>query len=110
MDSLAHVERIQCNSTFPVYSQAHVRSMEDYRQLYDLSINNPGTFWSKVASDFHWHTPLPSDPESVLCFNFDLNAGPINVEFLKGAKTNISYNLLDRIVNRGYGNRIAYYW
>ena len=110
MDSLAHVERIQCTNQFPVSSQRHIQSMDDYYQQYELSIRKPGLFWKQVASDYYWHTPLPSNPDKVLRYNFDVNEDSIQIEFLKGVKTNISYNLLDRIINRGFGNRIAYYW
>lgn len=110
MDSLAHVERIHCTKNFPVTQRLHVPTIEEYRRQYDLSISQPGKFWSQVAADFTWKSPLPTSESAILNYNFDLNEGPIEVQFLKGVKTNISYNLLDRIINKGSGERIAYFW
>lgn len=110
MDSLAHVERIRCGDEFPVKRQAHLKSFDDYQRLYRCSIETPGVFWKSIADNFYWHTPLPADPNKVMQYNFNLNHGPIKTEFLKGVQTNITYNLLDRIINRGFGDRIAYYW
>lgn len=110
MDSLAHVERIQCTDSFPVKRQALVPTLGDYDRLYQQSIQSPGQFWLKVAQEFHWHTPLPTNPADIFNYNFNVKNGPIKTEFLKGVKTNICYNLLDRIIERGFGDRIAYYW
>lgn len=35
-------------------SQAHIRSLEEYEKLYKLSLEDPDTFWSKQAEEFHW--------------------------------------------------------
>lgn len=110
MDSLAHVERIQCTDQFPVKKSAHFKHFDEYKLLYECSIRTPGVFWNMIAEDFYWHTPLPSNPDDILSYNFDINAGPIKVDFLKGVKTNICYNLLDRNINKGFGDRVAYYW
>ena len=45
-----------------------------------------------------------------LDYNFDLSKGPIFTKWMKGARTNICYNALDRHVHNGLGDRIAYYW
>ena len=43
-------------------------------------------------------------------FNFNLNDGPISIEWFKGAVTNVCYNALDRHVKAGNGDRVAIYW
>lgn len=43
-------------------------------------------------------------------YNFDLDKGPISVEWYKGAQTNISYNCLDRHVKAGKGDKTAMFW
>ncbi|KAI2802060.1 hypothetical protein RDWZM_010454 [Blomia tropicalis] len=110
MDSLSHVERIRVDETFPINGIAHCRTMDEYRRLYEQSIKEPGMFWSKLAEDFYWHTPLPNDVDRMFHYNFDLNKDSIRIEFMSGVRTNISYNLLDRIIERGYGDRVAYHW
>ena len=43
-------------------------------------------------------------------YNFDLKKARIKIEWMKGAKTNISYNCLDRNVENGHGDKVAFHW
>ena len=43
-------------------------------------------------------------------FNFDVRNGPISVEWFRGAKTNITYNCLDRHVAAGKGDQTCFLW
>lgn len=46
-----------------------------------------------------------------LCsYNFDRSKGPIFVKWFEGATTNMCCNCLDRHVEAGHGNRVAFYW
>uniref|UniRef100_A0A8C0UH94 Acetyl-coenzyme A synthetase n=1 Tax=Cyanistes caeruleus TaxID=156563 RepID=A0A8C0UH94_CYACU len=46
-----------------------------------------------------------------LKYNFDVTKGKIFIEWMKGATTNICYNLLDRNVNeKKLGDKVAFYW
>ena len=42
--------------------------------------------------------------------NFNIDKGPISIEWFCGAETNIAYNCLDRHVEAGKGDKIAMYW
>ncbi|GJQ11766.1 hypothetical protein GpartN1_g3557.t1 [Galdieria partita] len=78
-----------------------------YFQLYERSVTDPEGFWSEIAKrDFYWHKPFSSP---VLNYNFDIRKGPIFVEWFKGGKTNMCYNALDRHVEAGFGDQVAYY-
>lgn len=47
----------------------------------------------------------------MLKYNFDVTKGSIYVKCMEGAKTNICYNVLDRLVReRNLGEKVAYYW
>jgi acetyl-CoA synthetase len=35
-------------------AKAHINSMDQYRKMYEESINDPDAFWGKVAEDFTW--------------------------------------------------------
>jgi acetyl-CoA synthetase len=87
---------------------AHISNIDDYHRIYDLSIQEPDTFWLNIAKQFYWHNGIKSDP--IFSYNFDVNNGPIDVQFMKGSKTNACFNLVDRVINSGLGHRIAYYW
>ncbi|KAM4688575.1 acetyl-coenzyme A synthetase, cytoplasmic-like isoform 1-T2 [Discoglossus pictus] len=87
---------------------AHVPDLSTYRDLYQKSINNPQEFWMAVASEFTWKTPPAG---KVLDYNFDVTKGKIFVDFMKGAKTNVCYNVLDRnVMEKNLGEKTAYFW
>ena len=87
--------------------KAHVKGMQEYEALYKESVEHPAEFWSKVAADYYWKTPATG---KIWESNFDVEKGPIFLKFMEGATTNICYNALDRNVERGLGNKIAFYW
>ena len=71
---------------------SHVGSMNDYRTRYQKSIDDPETFWSEVADDFHWFSKW----DQVRRHNYDRRTGPVSIEWFSGAKTNVCYNCVDR--------------
>ena len=34
--------------------QAHIKSMDEYKRMYDRSIKDPDGFWGEVANGFYW--------------------------------------------------------
>ena len=67
---------------------AHINE-EQYAQMYARSVEDPDGFWAEQADKFiDWFKPWDSVQES----NF--HSGDIN--WFKGAKLNVSYNCLDR--------------
>lgn len=91
-----------------IVEKSYVKSMDEYHQLYKKSIENPKEFWGEIAKQFHWETPI--DPEKFCSYNFDISKGPIDIKWLPGASTNVCYNLLDKNVRNGLGDKVAYYW
>lgn len=88
--------------------RAYVRGMQQYHDLHRKSTEDPASFWSDIASQFHWEVPY--DVNNFCSYNFDLDEGPISIKWMEGAKTNICYNLLDRNIQNGMGDKIAFYW
>ncbi|KAG5677026.1 hypothetical protein PVAND_006813 [Polypedilum vanderplanki] len=87
---------------------SYVSSLQQYNELYKESIEHPEKFWGNIAKQFHWETP--ADPKNFLSYNFDISKGPISIKWMEGASTNICYNLLDRNIKNGHGDKIAFYW
>ncbi len=84
---------------------AYIKTYEAYKAMYEKSLKDPDAFWSEVANDFVWFKKW----DKINNFNFDLNKGPIKIEWFAGAKTNITVNCLDRqLVKRG--NKTAIIW
>lgn len=91
-----------------VSKNAYIKSMAEYKKLHKKSIEDPVEFWSDIAKQFHWETPI--DKDKFWSYNFDVTKGPVHIKWLEGASTNICYNLLDRNIRLGLGDKIAFYW
>ncbi|KAK3577488.1 hypothetical protein CHS0354_026439 [Potamilus streckersoni] len=90
-----------------IQNEAHVQSMDQYREMYKRSVEDPAGFWGDIAKQYHWESPQTGE---FLNYNFDYTKGPISIKWLEGAKTNICYNAVDRHVENGHGDKIAFYW
>ena len=90
-----------------ISSVAHCSSMKQYKEMSEKSINDPEAFWGKIAKEFHFQKESSG---KFLDYNFDVNKGEIYIKWMEGAKTNIAYNCLDRHVDNGKGDNIAFYW
>ncbi|KAJ8928991.1 hypothetical protein NQ314_018348, partial [Rhamnusium bicolor] len=87
---------------------AYISSFAQYKEMYQKSIDNPEEFWGDIAKQFYWETPI--DINKFFRYNFDVTKGPIFNKWFDGATTNVSYNLLDRNIRNGHGDKIAFYW
>ncbi len=81
-------------------AQAHIKSVEEYQQLYKRSIEDPEGFWRDVAQNFHWFKPF----DKVLEWNCPY------AKWFVGGKTNVSYNCVDLQIERGHATRTAILW
>ncbi|MGI2299809.1 acetate--CoA ligase [Candidatus Cardinium hertigii] len=90
-----------------IQRRAYIASLDEYLKIYNASVKDPAKFWEKVATAFFWKTK-PAGP--FLNYNFDPNEGNIFIKWMEGATTNICYNLVDKPIQDGYGDKIAYYW
>ncbi len=67
--------------------QAHVGSLEAYRELYQRAVEHPEEFWAEMAEkEIHWFEK----------WHHAFEWHPPFVKWFVGAKTNASYNCLDR--------------
>jgi acetyl-CoA synthetase len=83
--------------------RAWIRSMDQYRKMYERSIKDPEGFWSEMAAEFFWHKKW----KKVRSFDFK---DKIDIKFFQGAQTNITYNALDRHVEGDRRDKIALLW
>ena len=84
-----------------VQSKSYIRSMDEYLEMYQTSINDPDAFWLDVAKNISW-------------FNFPTSAQggdflKVNHQWFMGGKLNVSYNCLDRHLEKS-GNKTAIIW
>ena len=104
--SEANIESIlQEQRLFPPsaeFSQtAHIKSLEDYQQLYERAKTDPEGFWGELAEqELHWFQPW----DKVLDWQ------PPFVKWFEGGKLNLSYNCLDRHLTTWRKNKAALIW
>ncbi|MYF74796.1 MAG: acetate--CoA ligase, partial [Gemmatimonadetes bacterium] len=84
---------------------AHVPSIDAYGKQYEKSIADPEAFWVEIANTFHWYKKW----DTVRSYNYNIDNGPISIKWFEGARTNITYNCIDRhLASRG--DQVAILW
>jgi acetyl-CoA synthetase len=68
---------------------------------YEEAARDPAAWWAKAAGELHWAEPW----DTVL----DESDAPF-YKWFTGGKLNASHNCLDRHVEAGRGDRVAYHW
>lgn len=81
--------------------------MEEYQRRWKESIDDPYQFWGQIAKEFHWKKEPTK--EDFVNYNFNVNDGPIKIEWMKGSKLNICYNTLDRHLEKR-ASQVAFHW
>ncbi|MCP6760327.1 MAG: AMP-binding protein, partial [Fischerella sp. CENA71] len=80
---------------------AHIKSLEDYRHLYEKAKANPEQFWAELAEqELHWFAKW----DQVLDWQ------PPFAKWFVNGKINISYNCLDRHLTTWRKNKAAIIW
>ena len=74
--------------------------MDEYRTMYERSVNDPEGFYAEVAAELHWFEKWSSVVE------FEAPAA----KWFVGGKTNLCYNCVDRHVESGHGDQPAIVW
>jgi acetyl-CoA synthetase len=100
IESILHEKRL-FPPTAEFSEKAHVKSLEEYRALYEKAKADPQAFWAELATQEldwfqNWDTVLDWQP-------------PFAKWFVNG-KINISYNCLDRHLTTWRKNKAALIW
>jgi acetyl-CoA synthetase len=99
IESVLHEERV-----FPppaeFAAQAHIKSFEEYEQIYNQAAENPEAFWASVAESLHWFQKW----DTVLEWDEPF------AKWFVGGKLNVSYNCIDRHLETARKNKAAIIW
>ncbi len=82
--------------------KAHIKSFRQYEKLYRESIKNPSKFWPKIAKELFWFKKWKKV--------YSWNPKTLKCRWFEGAKTNVSYNCLDRHLATWRKNKAALIW
>ena len=88
------------NSNFS--SKSHISNMDEYKKMYESSINDPSGFWEKAAERISWYKSWSA------VSNHDFING--RIEWFVGGKLNACYNCIDRHIEKGHGEKTAIIW
>jgi len=78
-----------------------ITSLEQYKEQFEKSIEDPNAFWDYEAKSFNWFEPY----DDVCKWNFK----DPDVKWFLNGKTNITFNCLDRHIEQR-GDQVAILW
>jgi len=82
--------------------KAHIKSLEEYKGIYQKSIDDPEGFWAESAQQIDWYKKW----DKVLVEDFKEGKH----EWFIGGKMNVAYNCLDRHLKNWRRNKAALIW
>ncbi len=81
--------------------RAHVKGLEEYRELYDRAKRDPRAFWAELAqTELTWFRP----------FSMTLEWEPPTAKWFSGGTINAAYNCLDRHLTTERRTKPALIW
>jgi len=84
-----------------------VKSLEQYQQMYDHSINDPDGFWLEQAKEMvTWF----KEPTVAREYTWDTEARTIEHTWFADGELNVTYNCLDRHMGTERENKTALIW
>jgi acetyl-CoA synthetase len=85
-----------------IRQKAYIKSMEEYKQIYQKSIADPEGFWAEMAEQLDWYKKW----DKVLVNDFK----EAKHEWFVGGKLNACYNCVDRHLTTWRKNKAALIW
>jgi len=83
-------------------ARAYIRNLDEYRKIYQKSIDDPEGFWAQMAQQLEWYKRW----DKVLVDDF-ANA---QHEWFVGGKINVTNNCIDRHLKTWRKNKAAFIW
>ncbi|MBN1863118.1 MAG: acetate--CoA ligase [Dehalococcoidales bacterium] len=82
--------------------QAYIKSLAQYKEIYQRSVDDPEKFWGEMAEQLDWFKKW----DKVLVEDFKEGKH----QWFVGGKLNVSYNCLDRHLKSWRRNKAALIW
>jgi len=81
---------------------AYIKSLDEYREVYQRSVDDPEGFWGEIAEQLDWYKKW----DKVLVEDFK----EAEHEWFVGGKLNVCYNCVDRHLKTWRKNKAALVW
>ena len=98
------------NRKFPpsakLQASAHISSEEQYKKMWQKSIDDPHGFWLEQAKTLTWF----KEPTKSLEYDWDTKAKKIEHTWFADGQLNVSYNCLDRHLGTPIAKKTALIW
>jgi acetyl-CoA synthetase len=85
-----------------VSSKAYIKSLAEYKKIYQRSIDDPEGFWGELANQLDWYKSW----DKVLVEDFK----EAKHQWFVGGKLNVCYNCIDRHLKTWRKNKAALIW
>jgi acetyl-CoA synthetase len=85
-----------------IRQKAYIKSLDEYKQIYQRSIDDPEGFWAELAEQLDWYKKW----DKVVVEEFK----EAKHEWFVGGKLNVCYNCLDRHLKTWRKNKAALIW
>jgi acetyl-CoA synthetase len=92
---------LEDNPTFEPPDEFRENALWNDSSIYEEADKDPVAWWEKQAEELHWFQKW----DKVLD-----DSNPPFYKWFTGGKVNLSYNCLDRHVEAGNGDRVAFHW
>src|SRR5215216_4032893 len=97
----ARLEELLEREAFPPPQELAEQAVVSDESDYDEARRDPEAYWARQAESLHWFEKW----DQVLDWS-----NPPFAKWFAGGKLNVSYNCLDRHVEAGLGDRVAFHW
>ncbi|MDP8942632.1 MAG: acetate--CoA ligase [Actinomycetota bacterium] len=95
------VERLAEQEAFEPPEEFRERALLNHPSIYEEAARDPEAFWARQAEELDWFERWDTTLD---------DSGPPFYKWFAGGRINASYNCLDRHVEAGHGDRVAFRW
>ncbi len=89
-----------------IRKKAWINSMDQYKKMWDQSVNDPDGFWLEQARSLDWF----KEPTKTLEYEWNTKKRIIKHTWFDDGELNVSYNCLDRHLGTSNENKTAILW
>ena len=89
-----------------IRKKAWINSLDQYKQMWEQSVNDPDGFWLEQAKTLHWFKA----PTKTLEYEWNTKKRIIKHTWFEDGELNVSYNCLDRHLGTPVENKTAILW